>query len=454
MTNYSYSLRSSPPEVYESTQESFAARDAVEKTPSPSSHPPTYRVTHNTLDENLVGGQQLQKLQFLALADWDEQNSYDEVVPTCLHYSIEWKVSVNNKVISRDTEPDLVLLPTAHWHMCLKPKLEGLLQKKLTRNRQVRCEDTNVVVSVSDRTERDLVKRFDDLSIDWSMVEKKFLGWSELFRSGKKLRVELTFNYVDSHQPATAAKKGRSIQASSATQLMLGDRAAQLDAEHEITGQPSVWREVYALMKCTGPPCNLGPYCWREPVGKRHFKLRTHQLKELVKYVEQGKPLQSHEDVPEDIREQLFAEERQRLEREPKAARHATPFPPINITNVLPPYQSPAASSIDSESVSSLCTTKPISLHIPGPRDVAVRSYSEWQQSNVVDVTLKAEYQKACDMALDDGLDLDQVYGDQDSTFFIRNGVKRGVARRFVTDIEDWAKRFKASHDDSRDTSH
>ena len=41
-------------------------------------------------------------------------------------------------------------------------------------------------------------------------------------------------------------------------------------------------------------------------------------------------------------------------------------------------------------------------------------------------------FQKACDVALDDELDLEQVYEDQDPDFFIRSGVKRGVARRFV----------------------
>ena len=41
-----------------------------------------------------------------------------------------------------------------------------------------------------------------------------------------------------------------------------------------------------------------------------------------------------------------------------------------------------------------------ISLDIPGPRDVAVRLYSEWQQSNVADEGLKTEFQKACDVLL------------------------------------------------------
>jgi hypothetical protein len=87
-----------------------------------------------------------------------------------------------------------------------------------------------------------------------------------------------------------------------------------------------------------------------------------------------------------------------------------------------------------------------VDLDIPEPLDVAVRLYSEWQQSRVVDETRKAEIQKACELALEDGLDLEQVYEDQDPSFFIKNGVKRGVARRFVADIERWAKRYKLSH--------
>lgn len=55
-----------------------------------------------------------EKLRFLGLDEWDERNTYDEEVPTCLHYSIEWKV------ICRDTEQDLVLAPTAYWHESLK----------------------------------------------------------------------------------------------------------------------------------------------------------------------------------------------------------------------------------------------------------------------------------------------------------------------------------------------
>jgi hypothetical protein len=48
----------------------------------------------------------------------------------------------------------------------------------------------------------------------------------------------------------------------------------------------------------------------------------------------------------------------------------------------------------------------------------------------------KAEFQKACDMTLADGLDLEQIHKDQDPSSFIDKGVIRGVARRFVSDIE------------------
>jgi hypothetical protein len=40
-------------------------------------------------------------------------------------------------------------------------------------------------------------------------------------------------------------------------------------------------------------------------------------------------------------------------------------------------------------------------------------------------------------------LDLEQIREDQDPDFFIEKGVKRGIARRFVGDIDQWAKRYK-----------
>lgn len=86
-------------------------------------------------------------------------------------------------------------------------------------------------------------------------------------------------------------------------------------------------------------------------------------------------------------------------------------------------------------------------LDIPGLRDVAVREYSEWQQSKVQDGMLKDEFRRACDAVLMEGLDLEQVHEDRDPEFLVKNGVKRGIARRFVRDIGHWAKRYKISID-------
>lgn len=109
-------------------------------------------------------------------------------------------------------------------------------------------------------------------------------------------------------------------------------------------------------------------------------------------------------------------------------------------------HQSPLASSGNSETAHITTSSKIVDLDIPEPLDRAVRLYTGWQQSRVDDETRKAEIQKACDLALDDGLDLEQVYKDQDPNFFIKGGVKRGVARRFVADIKRWVKRYKVSH--------
>lgn len=50
---------------------------------------------------------------------------------------------------------------------------------------------------------------------------------------------------------------------------------------------------------------------------------------------------------------------------------------------------------------------------------------------------------KACDIALNNCLDLKQIYQDQDPGFFINQGVKLGAARRFVTEINDWVQEMQ-----------
>lgn len=148
-------------------------------------------------------------------------------------------------------------------------------------------------------------------------------------------------------------------------------------------------------------------------------------------------------DVPEMIREQLYDQEQQRLER--KGATHSgatSAYHPINIMNVLPTQScqmSTAAIPSDSKIVEW--------LNIPGLHDWAVAEYSNWQQSTVSDEILKTEFRKACDVALEDGLDLMQIHEDQDPEFFIKYGVKRGIARRFVGDILYWFKQYKCDMD-------
>jgi hypothetical protein len=43
-------------------------------------------------------------------------------------------------------------------------------------------------------------------------------------------------------------------------------------------------------------------------------------------------------------------------------------------------------------------------------------------------------------------LDLEQLHEDQDSDFLIQGGVKRGVARRFVSDIGTWTELYKSTY--------
>jgi hypothetical protein len=93
---------------------------------------------------------------------------------------------VNNKVVSKGAEQNAVLAPGSYWQLFLQPNLEKSLRRQLPHNKCVGSDDTDVVVSVTEHSEWDLTKRYDDAEIDWSVVKKNLATWGELFRAGKK----------------------------------------------------------------------------------------------------------------------------------------------------------------------------------------------------------------------------------------------------------------------------
>lgn len=84
---------------------------------------------------------------------------------------MEWRVTVNNREVSMDTEEDVVLAPSAFWQLSLAKKLEKALRRKTARHRRVTPDDTGIIVSTSDRTICKQTKRFDNTDITWSAIE-------------------------------------------------------------------------------------------------------------------------------------------------------------------------------------------------------------------------------------------------------------------------------------------
>lgn len=118
-------------------------------------------------------------------------------------------------------------------------------------------------------------------------------------------------------------------------------------------------------------------------------------------------------------------------------------YPPITITNVLL-IQTLGVTGLTITLFLEITATSLIDLldlFILGLLDVAVKEYSTQQQSRLGDEALKVEVRKACDVALDDGLDLAQIDEDKNLDYFTKRGVKWGIARRFVKDI-----RFQAEN--------
>ncbi|KAL4961615.1 uncharacterized protein BDV14DRAFT_211074 [Aspergillus stella-maris] len=163
---------------------------------------------------------------------------------------------------------------------------------------------------------------------------------------------------------------------------MLAERDAVISAEEE-PNQPSSWKYVYKLMRCS------------DPKGRKPYGLRKPHLMKLISYVDAGGTLDSHDDVPEGIRQALYMEAQQKLERSSNKTNNQVALGapcPININLLAPP--------------------PPPRVKISGARDDAVRAYCGWHKLQVTDEKRKADWRKACELTLSNGLDLELVEED------------------------------------------
>lgn len=390
-------------------------------------------------------------LPLLQLSDWNENLTDDEVPHAYIHYSIEWKLLLNKGgrltklMLNPEREQDLILAPGAYWYKILKQEVETRLKQKTPKKKRYEPEETNIVVSVTDRHEHKLSKHYPKFDINWNPTEKQLRTWSPLFRGGRKLQIDIAFICKDTSQ--LAAMKTRSSTRRGAT----GRQHAELDEEDEAdeaAGRVSHHRAVYALMRCTGPPCT-GSLCWRDPDRNRHFPLDGEVMQELVNYSEDGNKLEDQKDLPPFIRDLIYKKDMEEAQRKEDKRKRRSSFSgsyPIQITNVLPGSSNRASSSTpprlnagDADVASGI--HKHAEWSIPEPRDDAIKRYCIWHCARVSSDVWKASLQKAATITFRQGLDLKDMYEDQDLDLFVKDakaGILHGIARSWVRDVKKW----------------
>ena len=270
-------------------------------TPGDFGHTPATLYSLSPTPDNTSRQTQPNYLGFLPLAEWEkwgENNYYEEQEELrFIRYTIVWKLMINRTIEARETEQDLVVAPSEYWEKHLKQKIEELVHMK-KHNQQVWSEDMAIVVSVNHHNQGPLEKLYNSTNIDWKPVERQLCKWSNLVCMGRTPQLAISFKYI---QDDDALRTGDKRGSSSATKRMLAERDAEIIAEEE-SEQPSSWRYVYKLMRCSVSSCSdFGQWCWQDPRGRKHYRLRKPHLVKLTAHVDKGGRLDSHDDVPEDI---------------------------------------------------------------------------------------------------------------------------------------------------------
>lgn len=107
-----------------------AVRTAAMSSPTPPSTP-SIHISSIVDPYHDLSQQQTQTnaLNFCQFPDWDSERAYDDDPQIYIHYSIEWKVTLNNRaVMGPDTVQDTVLAPAAYWEQFIPYSISGVLQ--------------------------------------------------------------------------------------------------------------------------------------------------------------------------------------------------------------------------------------------------------------------------------------------------------------------------------------
>ena len=389
------------------------------------------------------------KLRFLQWEEWDKHNTYNEFPPICVRYSIECSVAVkkkrNKSIILRDTEPNVVLAPSLFWTRVLFPRLTKVLKRKFATGTEPKPDDCLITVSVTDRSERDFVKQFDKLKITWSTMEDQLASWGHYLLKGRKLRIAVVINMTNPGGPSDATPRSGKVGRRSASTRML----SQLDEYLQRSGpndEPPAWQKIKKVLRCDNEHCDLGPHCWYDAHEKRHIKVMTGSLNRIVDHVEKGNQFQSREDVPVDIRRELYAVAQQKFDRHHKSSNVSSAQAlPIHITNVIPAHASASCdvSTMDT-AASGQATGNALAgrLIVPGPRDVALKDYIVWQQNKVEDEEWKLQFAKIGEALLKARWDLEQVHLYRKVNLQAQTDIQEGVIRSVIDDVIAWAKTY------------
>jgi len=318
--------------------------------------------------------------------------------------------------------------PGAYWIETLQSELAAVVENKVP-GPQYKPDETRITVSTSKRCERDFQKRFNELDIDWEIVENKLRSWSG---QGVNLTIAVWFIYKES-QPAAINKASKTGRGATKKQLAARD---ELIARQEASGTRPVWKEVYALFECSSVACpNQGFSCWRIPVNKKHYKLDSNIMDKLVDYAEEGHQLTRHDDVPDGIRELIYRHDEEETVRRTRK-RKASDTSPVTI-RLCCQGRHDDSSAHGSDGAKG---GRQIKLKFPMQKDEAANPYCDWLCAQVSNPAWQQGYRLACKVSLEQGYDLERLYLAQDveTKMLIANGVKRGIAIQFVSKVPDW----------------